>query len=161
MSSNDLEAARGVAFRFLGYSARSRKEIVERLERDEFTPAVIDAVLAECEINGWVDDDKFAKEWIEDRADRKQYGKARLKQELQRKGIDRETLDTALGEVEDEDEKRRALAAARTKWREESMQGLSREALHAEKRKLSNFLMRRGFTWSTIRQVLAEILPND
>lgn len=158
---DDLEAAREIAFRFLAYAARSSREITERLERDGFLPGVIDAVLAECELRGWVDDSKFARDWIEDRADRKRYGKARLKQELQRKGIDRETLDAALEGVEEEDEVRRALIAAQSKWKADAMQNASHDVLQAEKRKLTNFLMRRGFEWSTIRQVLAQLLPNE
>ena len=161
IDATDLEAARGVAFRFIGYAARSRNEIVHRLERDEFTPEVITAVLTECETNGWVDDEKFAKDWIADRADRKQYGKTRLKMELQRKGIDKETLTEAIEAVDDDDERKRALAAAQTKWRPDRVLGLSWAEKQAEKQKLTNFLMRRGFVWSTIKQVLTELMPNE
>ena len=51
-----------------------------------------------------MDDTKFAHDWIADRADRKKYGKTRLKMELQRKGIDKETVGEALDKIDDEDE---------------------------------------------------------
>ncbi len=159
--ADTMEEARAVAYRFLGYAARSRSEIEKRLERDEFTPEIIAAILAECEAQGWVDDTKFAGDWIADRADRKKYGKTRLKMELQRKGIDKETLNEALDKVDDEDEFKRALAAAQSKWRPDTFFGLPRDAQQAEKQRLSNFLMRRGFTWATIKQVLAELAPRD
>ena len=156
-TQNGIEEARVVAYRFIGYAARSRSEIEKRLERDEFTPEVIAAIVAECEAQGWIDDTKFAGDWIADRADRKKYGKTRLKMELQRKGIDKDTLNEALDKVDDEDELKRALAAAQSKWRPETFFSLPRDAQQAEKQKLSNFLMRRGFTWTTIKKVLAEL----
>ena len=139
MKAEGLEAARAVAYRYIGYAARSRREIEKRLERDEFTPDIIQAILAECEAQGWVDDTKFAGDWIADRADRKKYGKTRLKMELQRKGIDKDTLNEALDKVDDEDELKRALAAAQSKWRPDTFFGLPREAQQAEKTKNIQF----------------------
>lgn len=161
MSTEDLEAARAVAFRFIGYAARSRSEMEKRLEREAYAPDVIAAVVAECEAAGWVDDEKFAKDWIDDRADRKKYGKTRLKMELQRKGIDKDTLTEALDAVGEEDELARCRAAAQTKWKPDVYALLDRKEQQAEKQKITNFLMRRGFNWSTIKQVLAELAPNE
>jgi regulatory protein len=151
---SDLEAARVVAFRYLGYAARSQAEMERRLARDEFAPEVIAAVIAECVAQGWLDDDRFAQDWVADRADRKRYGKGRLAAELKRKGVDRETLNAALDAVTPEEELARALAAARQKWRPENLAELEGPALQAEKRRCSEFLLRRGFGWSVITQVL-------
>jgi regulatory protein len=158
---SDLEAARTVAFRYLGYAARSQAEMERRLQRDEFAPDVITAVIAECVAQGWLDDVKFAQDWVADRADRKKYGKGRLAAELKRKGVDRETLDVALRAVEPEEELARARAAARHKWKPESFQGLENAALQSEKRRCSDFLLRRGFGWPVIAQVLHELVANQ
>ena len=161
MNAEDLEAARGVAFRYIGYAARSRSELEKRLEREEYEPDIVQAVIAECEGAGWVDDQKFAGDWIADRADRKMYGKTRLKMELQRKGIDKDTLLEALDKVDDEGELKRALAAIQTKWKPDVYGMMDRREQQAEKQKLSGFLMRRGFNWATIKQVFAQLMPND
>lgn len=157
----DLEAARAVAFRYLGYAARSQAEIERRLTRDEFAPEVIAAVIAEFTAEGWLDDAKFAQDWLADRADRKKYGKGRLAAELRRKGVDREALDTALEAVDEEAELERARAAARQKWRAESFIGLDRSAIQSEKKRCADFLLRRGFAWPIITQVLRELLTNQ
>ncbi len=157
----DLEAARAVAFRYLGYAARSQAEIERRLTRDEYTPEVIAAVIAEFTAQGWLDDTKFAQDWLADRADRKKYGKGRLAAELKRKGVDRETLNAALEAVDEEAELERARAAARQKWRHESFVGLDRNEIQAEKRRCGDFLLRRGFAWPVITQVLQELLANQ
>ena len=82
MKSLDIEAARTVAFRFLGYSARTRAEIEQRLSRDEFPDEIVAQVVRELEADGYLDDAGFARRWVEDRADRKRYGRARLASEL-------------------------------------------------------------------------------
>jgi len=157
---DDLEAARGVALRFLGYSARSRSEMQKRLERDEFAPEIIEAVLAELEARNWVNDAQFAQDWVADRADRKKYGKSRLAAELRRKGIDKEQVTAAIGGVEEEEELARARSAAASRWKLEAADA-DRETILAEKRRIASFLQRRGFGWGIITQVLAELTANQ
>lgn len=160
MDAETLEAARAVAFRFLGYAARSRNEIERRLEREGIAPDVIAAVVEEFTALGWLDDTKFAQAWVEDRADRKRYGRQRLKMELLRKGIDKETLDGALGAVDEEAELARARAAVGQRWSRDRFQLLERTDAAAEKKRCSDFLQRRGFGWSIITKVLAELVEN-
>src|SRR5579883_3243896 len=161
MQESDLEAARAVGFHYVGYAARSRSELERRLERSEFAPEVIATIVSEFVERGWIDDEAFAKQWVEDRADRKRYGKSRLAAELRRKGIEKETVQEAVGGVEDEAELRRALEAARSKWRAESLESGDRDAILAEKRRIANFLQRRGFSWNIITQVFARLMPNQ
>lgn len=161
MNPQDREAARAVAFRFLGFAARSRAEIEKRLERDEFASEIIASVVEELEALGYLDDTRFARDWVADRADRKKYGRTRLAAELQRKGVDRETIRETLETVEDTEERERALQAARSKWQPHRMEGADRETILAEKRRLANFLQRRGFSWPIIEQVLKELMQNS
>ena len=156
----DMDSARGIAFRYLGYSARSQSQMAKRLERDEFPPEIIEAILAELTAEGYLDDEAFAAAWVTDRADRKKYGKTRLAQELQRRGVAKETVQEALADVGEEDEIARALGAARPKWKAERYAALDSAGRQAEQRKLSGFLQRRGFGWAIIKQVLAELVAN-
>ena len=161
MKKLDIEAARAVAFHFLGYSARTRSEIQQRLARDEFPAEIIAQVITELETDGYLDDTGFAKHWVEDRADRKRYGRVRLASELNRKGIDRETAAGAVDAIEEDDEVRRAALAANARWSAEDLRTLNPLALQKEKSRLSGFLMRRGFYWQTIKKVLDSMLKNN
>jgi regulatory protein len=161
MKNLDIEAARAVAFRFLGYAARTRNEIEQRLLRDEFPAEMVAQVMGELERMGYLDDAGFARQWVEDRADRKQYGRARLSAELNRKGIDRETAAEALDAIEEDDEVRRAMHAAQSRWKPEALASLYGLALQKEKSRISGFLMRRGFSWQTIKKVLAGMTENN
>ena len=160
MDAARLEAARKVAFRFLGVSARSVSEIEKRLRKAEFEPEYIEAVVAEAKERGWLDDTKFATDWIDDRADRKGYGKTRLKQELRGKGLDSETIDAAIGEIAPEDEADRCQDVARSRWAKMDREGLDSATRFAEKQRLSQFLLRRGFAHTIIRQVIAQVTAN-
>jgi len=132
----------------------------KRLERDEFAPEIIEAVLAELEARNWVNDAQFAQDWVADRADRKKYGKSRLAAELRRKGIDKEEVSAAIGGVEEEEELARARSAAASRWKL-SLPEADRETILAEKRRIASFLQRRGFGWGIITQVLAELTANQ
>lgn len=158
--SNDMEMARIVAYRYLGVSARSEKEIERRLERAGFLPDIIAAVIAELIAQNYLNDEQFAQDWVADRADRKRYGKRRLQQELSNKGVDKETIQESLQTVEDEDELRRALDAAQAKLRGVDVQNLNRDEWLAEKRRLTGFLQRRGFGYDIIKKVFAQLVSN-
>lgn len=150
-----------VAFRFLGYSARSRTEMERRLQKGEFDDQIIATVLEELAQRGMINDDKFAADWVDDRAERKHYGKTRLAQELSRKGIDRETIKQTVGEISEEDEFRRALEIVEARWPtsepsscSSTTENLDRNEREKEKMRISGFLQRRGFGWSIVKQVL-------
>ena len=161
MDNEALEAATLIAHRYFGYAARSRQEIVRRLEKAEFAPEIIARVVADMTARGWLDDEAFAQAWVTDRADRKRYGKARLAQELQRKGVARETVQETLSAVDEDAELQRGLNAARTKWKPERFAALDRTEQQAEKNRLAQFLQRRGFGWDIIKKVLAELVANQ
>jgi len=161
MKKLDIEAARAVAFRFLGYSARTQTEMEQRLARDEFPPEIIAQIVTEMQALGYLDDAGFARHWVDDRADRKRYGRTRLAAELNRKGIDRETAEGALDAIAEDDEFRRALEAAEGRWARVDVGGLDVPALLKEKNRISGFLMRRGFSWPTIKKVLDALLENN
>ena len=105
------------------------------------------------EERGWVNDTQFAQDWVEDRADRKGYGTRRLTLELQRKGIAQETIQETLSAQDPDAERQRALALAQKKWASRDENGDTAR----EKRRLTDYLLRRGFSYGVIRQVLTEL----
>ena len=158
MPADPFQKARAVAARYLGIAPRSRAEIEKRLLRDDFAPEIIEKVIEELAENGWVDDTKLAQDWVADRGPRKGYGRTRLKQELKKHGVTKETMEEALPPLDPEEEKAHALAAAERKWNRERLQALSKEQRMAEKRRCAAFLQRRGFNWDTIKKVLNELM---
>jgi regulatory protein len=155
MTETELKAARAVAFRFLGHSARSGAEIERRLERGGFDTEVTADVVAELRRDGYLDDDRFASDWIHDRADRKRYGKTRLASELTSRGVDRDIVKQAIGEVSEEDEIRRAMEIAAAKAPANPLSIQNHEEMLKAEHRLAQMLQRRGFNWEIVKQVLA------
>jgi regulatory protein len=155
MADAELKAARAVAFRFLGHSARSCVEIERRLERGGFDSEVSAAVVDELRRDGYLDDGRFATDWIQDRADRKGYGRSRLAAELNQRGVDRDTVKQVIGDVTQEDEIRRALDIAAAKAPVSLMPTLGSAELLQANHRLAQLLQRRGFNWDIVKQVLA------
>lgn len=144
------------AVAFLAVRPRSVAEVRQRLERyrsrqdESLTPTHIDWITDKLVDQGYLNDEEFARFWVEQRNRFKPRSPRALRYELRRKGIadgiiDR-TVDAAV------DPKEAALRAAESR--------LSR--LHTADRetfrhKLAGFLQRRGFAWPLVREVVDEL----
>lgn len=145
--------AKNHALRLIELKPRSVQEIRDRLAKKGVEKAEIEAITAELEAIGLLDDVKFARDWIENRQHFRPMGVIRLRQELFAKGIDREIVEAVLSQYRSQvDEKSEAMALARKKLR--TLQGLKPEAA---RRRLAGFLARRGFSTEAVALALRSI----
>jgi len=110
----------------------------------------MDGAVAKLRAQGYVDDLAFAKYWVEQRPRFRPKGGRALVSELSSKGVARETMDAALGEMPAEsetDRARRAITRQLRRW--ESLEPPER------KRKIHAFLAARGFGYDVIDEVIA------
>lgn len=138
------------ALHFLSYRTRSSKEIRERLKRDEWTEEVIERVIERLQREKLLNDSHFAEVWVEHRSLSRPRGAYMLRQELRQKGLNRETIDAALPDADQEIEN--AVAAVERKLR-----GWSTLDERTQRTKALEFLQRRGFNYSTARAALQRI----
>lgn len=143
-----LDKAYNSAIRFLTYRPRSIAEVRQNLQKKEYEPAVIEAVIEKLEGYGFVNDTAFAEYWLEQRETFKPRGQMALQQELRQKGVAPQIIDQVLSEL---DEDKAALQAASRKAR-----ALSHLPKDVFQQKLGQFLQRRGFNYETIRHVTEE-----
>ena len=151
LARDEQQSAYSRALHFLSFRARSHQEVRTYLERKGYATEVIEAVLAQLEEDGFLDDARFSREWVENRTTFRPRSQSMLGWELKHKGVSPEAIETALAEA-DLDDADLALEAAQ--------RALGRYAdLPWEDfaRKLGAYLQRRGFsaqiTWATIRQL--------
>jgi len=143
--------------RFLSYRARSETEIQRKLSEQGFEPPVVDAAIQRLKDNGFLGDDQFARDWVENRSTFRPRSKRMLAMELRQKGVAEESIEQALAETGDEE----ALAyQAAIKYAHR----LSETDWETFRNRLGAFLARRGFSYGTIapilRQVWAETQPS-
>ncbi|MCU0494081.1 MAG: RecX family transcriptional regulator [Chloroflexaceae bacterium] len=143
-----LESAEGndkafqAALRFLNARPRSTTEVRERLAQKSFQPEAIDLAVARLVELGLLNDEQFARFWVENRLTCRPRGARMLREELRRKGVSRTVVDTVLHDEEltgDEDE--RALTLARAALRKYA-DAPDRATFQ---RRLGGYLQRRGF----------------
>ncbi|GIW04919.1 MAG: regulatory protein RecX [Thermomicrobiales bacterium] len=143
------------AFRLLTRRPRSEREIRERLERRGFPPPVIETVIGKLAAWRYVDDEAFARYWVEQREANRPRGRRLLAQELRHKGIDREVIREALDDA-DIDE----LAAARSLGEAKLLHYRQLEP-SIVRRRLGAYLMRKGFSYETVRAVMRDLLADS
>ena len=129
----------------------SKKELTNRLARRGATEEEAADTADWLEELGALDDGAYAAA-VARHYSRSGYGKLRVRQELSRRGIDRQLWDTALEEMGCSGEIIEALLQSR-------MRGRTPDA--EEGRKLAAMLTRRGFTWQEIRPVLSRFLDGE
>ena len=132
--------------------SHSRRELEQALAKRHTDPDVATAVLDRLAEVGLVDDRTFAEAWVASRQERKHLSGRALRDELVRKGIDRDIIDDVLRAVDADREYDAALALAERKVR--SMAGLVPEV---RRRRLVAALARRGFSASVSSRVLAAV----
>ena len=153
----NFDKALSYAYRLFKYRPRSRKELQERLKLQSYNTAIIDRVIHEFEQQGLIDDKLFARLWALTRIQRKSSSLTNIKGELLLKGIDSQIIDDTLGRLKkDFNEYEIAKSLATKKLR--LLTGVKK--LKAKKR-LFDYLKRRGFSFDTIYKVLDEVISND
>jgi regulatory protein len=143
------EEAYNKTIRYLGYRPRSRAEI-ERYLKDKKVSEEMRAVVLDRLARGeLVNDEEFARFWVENREQFAPRGKRALRAELRQKGLSDQDVQTAVANV---DEERSAYEAAQK--RAARMASLGREVFV---RRLSGFLQRRGFGYEVVKTVVARL----
>ena len=139
------------ALNFIGYRPRAEEEIRKRLQRDEWSETVIAAVILKLRAGKMLDDAQFASDWVESRSRSKPRGARLLKQELRYKGVDKEEIDAALPDADEEIEN--AIAALDKLERKLEKWEPGRERTQ----KAIEMMARRGFGYGTVKTALARI----
>ena len=122
----------------------SRKELTDKLSRKGIDPDTAEETADWLESLGAVDDAAYAGVIARHYA-ASGYGPGRVRQELQKRGISRELWDDALSQLPDS-------AGAIDRFLQKKLSGRTPD--RAMLKKLSDALLRRGFSWSDIRPAL-------
>jgi regulatory protein len=152
----DHEAvARKILLDQLTGQARSRSELATRLARKGVPDEVSTRLLDRFEEVGLVDDEAFARAWVQSRQPGKGLARRALAQELRRKGVDDETAAVALDEIDPDDEVETARALVRRKLRTAAR--LDRDTAT---RRLTAMLARKGYPAGVCFRVVREELES-
>lgn len=135
---------KGRALRLLSQREHSRAELQRKLRPHVQEGDDLDAVLAELEDKDFISEERVVASVVNLRAGR--MGAARIRQELQAKGVGGEVVQQALAQLQDTE-----LARAREVWRRRFGEPAADSQARA---KQMRFLMARGFSGDVAHRVI-------
>jgi regulatory protein len=95
---DDPEVVLAAAMRFLETRSRSIAEVRRRLTSAGYRADLVDGAISRLAELGVLDDEAFARGWVESRDRARPRGERALREELRVKGIDRSVVDEVLGD---------------------------------------------------------------
>ncbi len=146
-----LLKAKSDAMRLLSFRARSSSELAARLRQKRHEASVIQETIETLKRLGFIDDAKFAKLFVESRANSRPSGRRLVETELRRKGVPETEIAKAVSEGAG-NEKETALALARSR-----LSKMGALPLLKKKTRLFGLLKRRGFRSDVISAVFAQV----
>lgn len=149
-SQDAQEVAFQRALRFLSYRPRAVNEVEKKLSEHGFDEQEIETVVTRLKEGGLLDDEQFARMWVENRSSFRPRGRRVLTMELRHKGVPEDSIQLALQETQSETN----LAYQAALKQARRLNGLDWQGF---REKLSAFLARRGFSYGTIAPVVRRV----
>jgi len=154
------------AARFLEARSRSVSEVRRRLTGAGYQPDLVEGAITRMTELGMLDDETFARAWVESRDRARPRGERAIREELRVKGIDREIVDVVMGdrrelaaeaaEAAGDDSDRGPDRSAAERLLAKNARSLARVADPRQRRQRAYALLaRHGFDPETCREVAA------
>jgi regulatory protein len=103
---DDPEIVLAAGLRFLETRSRSVEEVRRRLTEAGYRPELVGATIDRLAVIGLLDDELFARGWIESRDRARPRGESALRRELSQRGVGRTEITAALAERQEAAEQR-------------------------------------------------------
>ncbi|MFA7288790.1 MAG: regulatory protein RecX [Melioribacteraceae bacterium] len=150
---------RNGAFNYLGRRHHSFFELRKKLSAKGYDKDVIDETLNDLKDKGYIDDEDFAKRYIEESILRKKSGINKIIAGLYQKGISREIINRVMSGFDNHDEMtQNALEIANKKLNSLKQRNTEKQKL---KIKLFSFLSGKGYSSEIIKEVISQLDLNQ
>lgn len=147
-----------LALRLLKSRLRSAWEIDQALAKRGVEEAERQAVLEQLRELDLVNDQRFAEAWVHTRDALAPRGEFVLQQELYKKGLDRDLIQSVLRKRKEESENEDEEQLTDIELAKKLLAGKERAYAHltpeVRERRLMSLLMRRGFSYDTAKRIL-------
>jgi SOS response regulatory protein OraA/RecX len=140
--------AERLSMRALGRKGVSESELRTLLAKNDLDPDVVEHEIERLTRVGLVDDVALATDLVDRLHDRKGLGRQGVVAELRRRGIDQVAIDAALEAAADDEDDEFVRAIDLARKRAGQLRGLDRATAE---RRLSGFLMRKGYNGGVVR----------
>lgn len=152
VTDDERQQAYHTALRFLSHVARSSKELERKLLEKQYEQLIVDDVIKRLKKQRYIDDEQYATMLTEQRITHQKRGKLWVKRELESKGLSDEHVEDAMSQIDEQTELEHAFSIAKKRW-----ERLKAEQPLVRKRKVNDFLLRRGYSYAIVYDVLKRL----
>ena len=152
-SADAYKQALNKAFAHVSRAEKSEKQMREFLLSKEFESSIIEKVIARLKELSYIDDLSLAENFVERS---RNSGKYAIKSKLFQKGISEKIINQVLENFDEE-----ASFASALEQGEKQKKKYEKLELLQQKKKVSDFLARKGFDWETVSRVIERIFAED
>lgn len=154
INEQQLIDVKQVAYNYASYKPRTVQQIRQKLEDKQFDENSIDIALDFLNEFGLIDDNKYAETFVKEYSRRKKAGPKKVEMELTKRGIDKELATEKVGTFYPDAKKYDfALETANKK-----IKLIENKPKEKKYRAVRDNLMRKGFEYDLIKEVLKEVL---
>ncbi|MEL3962395.1 recombination regulator RecX [Lysinibacillus endophyticus] len=149
---DEIAKAFNRAIQYLSFQMRSEYEVKKKLLDAGFGESVVFEAIRKLEKIGLLNDETYSKALLETRKKTAKKGPRAIKQDLIKKGIDKETQKKVLDSFTYEEQVKIAMDLA-----EKTVRANNKKTPMQIKQKVQDVLLRKGYSYSVLNEILDQI----
>ena len=138
--------------KYCAYQERCVKDVRDKLKTFEIPEEEKAKILDYLLDNRFVNDERFAKSFVRGKVNQSGWGVNKIRFHLIQKGIDKDIIEEALGQTDEEVYRQRLIEILKTKAKT-----IKADSDFEKKRKLAAYAMQKGFEGSLVWEVLKDL----
>ncbi|MBR0540232.1 MAG: RecX family transcriptional regulator [Bacteroidales bacterium] len=137
--------------KYCAYQERCVKDVKDKLKTYDIAEKEKNIILEYLLDNRFVNDERFAKSFVRGKVNQSGWGVNKIRFHLIQKGIDKDIIEEALGQTDEETYRQRLIEILKAKAKT-----VKAASDYEKKRKLAAYAIQKGFEGSLIWEVLKE-----
>jgi len=142
--------------KFIQKRIRSKKEIIEYLNKNEIDDIDSNKIIEDLAKNGWINDEKFCKAYVSDKIYLSSSGPNKIYKELLSHNIDEKIIKKYLGEVEES-----VIYDRLYKMIDKKIKGNHKYSRSILKQKVTSYYLEQGYLKEMIISIFDELYSED
>jgi regulatory protein len=138
--------------KYCAYQERCVKDVRDKLKTFDIPEEEKTKILDYLLDNRFVNDERYAKAFVRGKVNQSGWGVNKIRFHLMQKGIDKDIIDEALGQTDEEVYRQRLIDILKTKSKT-----IKAESDFEKKRKLAAYAMQKGFEGNLVWEVLKDL----
>ena len=138
--------------KYCAYQERCVKDVRDKLKTFEIPEEEKAKILDYLLDNRFVNDERFVKSFVRGKVNQSGWGVKKIRFHLIQKGIDKDIIEEALGQTDEEAYRQRLIEILKTKAKT-----VKADSDFEKKRKLAAYAMQKGFEGSLVWEVLKDL----